>query len=113
MRSAATPKGGSTWWVYLLECDDGSYYAGVTTDLEGRLRAHQQGRGAAYTRSHPPLQMLAARQYPNKGAALRAEYAIKQLRRADKLSFFEPQEIDPLAREEDPGEEESGRAAAR
>jgi len=88
---------GAPWFVYLLECDDGSYYAGITKDLRARLELHQEGKGAAYTRSHLPLQMLAAREYPSRGAALRAEYALKQLRRADKLSFFEAHEFAPLA----------------
>lgn len=84
------------WFVYLVECDDGSYYAGITLDLHARLLQHQQGRGAAYTRAHPPLQMLAARPYPSKGEALSAEYALKQLKRGEKLAFFEPHEFDPL-----------------
>lgn len=90
------PLEDQAWYVYLLECVDGTYYAGITKDLRARLSAHTSGRGAAYTRSHPPRQMLAARGYPHQGAALRAEHALKRLRRADKLAFFEFNELDPL-----------------
>ena len=100
------PRGGSTpWFVYLLECVGGSYYAGIAKDLRGRFEQHQAGKGAAYTRAHPPVRMLAAREYSAHGAALRAEYAIKQLRRSDKLAFFEHHERLPLeSAEEEVGE---------
>lgn len=81
------------WHVYLLECEDGSYYAGIAKDVCDRFVLHQRGKGAAYTRSHPPLRVLASREYPSMGAALRAEYALKQLRREDKLAFFNCDEL--------------------
>ena len=77
------------WFVYLLECQDGSYYAGITTDVEARFRAHAQGTGARYTRAHPPLRVMASRPFPDRSAASRAEYALKQLPRARKLAYFE------------------------
>ena len=85
-----------TWWVYLLQCVDGSFYAGATVDLAARFEAHLAGRGAAYTRARPPLWMVAARQCGDRGDALRMEYALKQLERADKLAFFASDEFDPL-----------------
>ncbi|MBC7727318.1 MAG: GIY-YIG nuclease family protein [Microbacteriaceae bacterium] len=76
------------YWLYLLECEGGSYYAGIALDVEQRFFLHVFGRGARYTRAHPPLRVLAAARYASKGEALRAEYALKQLPRGDKLGFF-------------------------
>ena len=83
--SAARP-----YWLYLLECEGGSYYAGVALDVEERFFLHLFGRGARYTRSNPPLRVLAATHYASKGHALRAEHRLKQLPRRDKLAFFNP-----------------------
>ena len=76
------------YWLYLLECEGGSYYAGVALDVEQRFFLHVFGRGARYTRANPPLRVLAAARYPSKGKALQAEYRLKQLARGDKLAFF-------------------------
>ena len=81
------------YWVYLLECLDGSYYAGVALDVERRFVEHVLGMGAAYTRARPPLRVLAAGEYPSKGAALSAEYALKQLPKKAKINFFESCEL--------------------
>lgn len=80
------------YWVYLLECLDGTYYAGIALDVERRFLEHALGLGAAYTRARPPLRILAAREYPSKGEALSAEYALKQRPKLTKLEFFEPEE---------------------
>lgn len=76
------------WYLYLIECRDGSYYAGITNDLEARYRAHIEGKGARYTRSHPPQQLLGARAFPDRAAAARAEWAIKQLPKGKKIAFL-------------------------
>ena len=76
------------WWLYLIECRDGSYYAGITNCLATRYAAHVAGRGARYTRSHPPLRLLGARPYADRAEASRAEWQIKQLPRARKLAFL-------------------------
>lgn len=67
------------WFVYLIECRDGSLYTGVAIDVEARYKAHQNGTGAKYTRSHPPLRLLASLQHTDRSSALKAEFAIKQL----------------------------------
>lgn len=92
-------KPSKPWCLYLLECQDGSYYAGITNDLAARYAAHLSGRGARYTRAHPPLRLLGQRAYPDRASASRAEWAIKQLPRARKLAFLqsEPQVALPLA----------------
>ncbi|CTP90381.1 MULTISPECIES: GIY-YIG nuclease family protein [Xanthomonas translucens group] len=76
------------WFLYLLECRNGSYYAGITLDIEARYQAHLRGTGAKYTRANPPLRLLASRAYPDRAAASRAEWALKQLPRARKLAFL-------------------------
>jgi putative endonuclease len=73
-----------TWYLYLLECIDGSIYTGITVDVEKRYAAHAAGRGARYTRSRPPKRLLASFEYPDRSAALKAEYAMKQLTAAEK-----------------------------
>lgn len=69
----------TAWYVYLLECRDGSLYTGIATDVERRYAQHVAGKGARYTRSHPPVRLMARFEYADRAAALRAEYAIKQL----------------------------------
>ena len=76
------------YWLYLLECQGGAYYAGIAVDVEQRFFQHVFGLGAKFTRAWPPVRVLAARQYPDKGAALRAELQLKALPRAEKLAFF-------------------------
>lgn len=83
--STDTPR---RWWLYLIECRDGSYYAGITNDVDARYAAHVAGRGARYTRSHPPLRLLGVRAYADRAAASRAEWEIKQLPRHRKLGFL-------------------------
>lgn len=77
------------WFLYLLECRDGSYYAGITNDLEARYRAHIEGKGARYTRSHPPLRLLGSKSYPDRATASRAEWEIKRLPKGKKLAFLQ------------------------
>ena len=78
-----------SWFVYLLECADGSYYAGITTDVDARLAAHQAGKGARYTRGRGPFRLLAQRAYPDRAAASRAEWQLKRLPRQRKQAFFD------------------------
>jgi putative endonuclease len=77
------------WCLYLIECRNGAYYAGITNHLDARYAAHAAGRGARYTRANPPLRLLGFRNYPNRASASRAEWAIKQLPRERKLAFLQ------------------------
>lgn len=77
------------YWLYLLECEGGVYYAGIALDVEQRFFQHVFGLGAKFTRARPPVRVLAAREYASKGDALRAEFRLKALPRAGKLTFFE------------------------
>jgi len=81
-RSHVKPR---AWFVYMLECAGGRLYTGVSPDVAARFEAHRRGRGGAFTRSFPPRRILAARRCVDRGAALSAEYALKQLERPDKL----------------------------
>ncbi|MCL6712109.1 GIY-YIG nuclease family protein [Pseudoxanthomonas sp. z9] len=76
------------WHLYLLLCRDGSYYAGITNDLDARFQAHLAGKGARYTRAHPPERILASRAYPDRASASRAEWEIKRLPKARKLAWL-------------------------
>jgi len=80
------------YWLYLLECEGGVYYAGIAIDVERRFLQHLFGVGARFTRSRGPLRVLAARAYASKSEALRAELCLKALARGDKLGFFTPGE---------------------
>jgi putative endonuclease len=77
------------WFVYLIECRGGSVYTGIATDVGRRYAEHAAGSGARYTRARPPLRLLGSFPYPDRAAASRAEYAIKQMRPADKRALCE------------------------
>lgn len=75
------------WTVYILRCGDGSLYTGVTTDVASRLEAHRSGAGAKYTRGRGPLELVYAEQCVDKISAFQREYAIKSLKRTEKLKM--------------------------
>jgi putative endonuclease len=77
----------ASYYVYLLRCGDDSLYCGITNDVDARLEAHRSGKGARYTRGRGPLRLVLKRRCRDKGAALRLEYAIKQLDRSAKLAL--------------------------
>lgn len=79
---------GPGWWLYLIECGDGSWYAGISNDVDARLLAHAAGKGARYTRGRGPLRLLARRAYPDRASASRAECRLKRLPKSRKLAFF-------------------------
>lgn len=72
------------WYLYVIECRNGRLYTGITTDLAARFRKHCLGKGAMFTRLNPPRRMLAAKPYPDRSAASKAEWQFKQLRLEDK-----------------------------
>lgn len=72
------------WFIYLLLCQDGSLYAGVTNDLEKRLRDHFAGKGCRYTRSHPPKKLVYQEELPTRSEALKREAEIKSWPRVKK-----------------------------
>lgn len=76
-------------YVYILRCADGSFYTGWTNNLQKRVKAHQSGRGAKYTRSRSPVELVYSEELADKTAALKREYAIKQLSHEQKLNLIE------------------------
>jgi putative endonuclease len=72
------------WFVYLIECHNGSIYTGIAVDVAARYAAHAEGRGARYTRMHPPRRLLAAFACRDRSEASRAEAAIKRCAPAHK-----------------------------
>jgi putative endonuclease len=78
-----------TWFVYLLECSDGSYYTGITNDLERRVKQHNKGVGAKYTKGRGPVNLKCYLSTATKSEALKLEYKIKQLTKSEKLKYFE------------------------
>lgn len=78
-----------TWVLYILVCNDKTLYTGITDNLEKRLLAHASGKGAKYTKGRAPLTLCYQEICPDKSTALRREYAVKQLRRAEKLLLIQ------------------------
>jgi len=74
--------------VYVLECSDGTYYTGYTTDVERRVAEHDAGDGAKYTRGRTPVELVYTERFESKSAAMSREYEIKQLSRAEKETLF-------------------------
>ena len=77
------------WFVYLIECRNGSIYTGIAIDVAARYAAHAAGKGARYTRAHPPHKLLAAIAYPDRASALKEEYRIKRLTPENKRKLAE------------------------
>lgn len=77
------------YFFYVLECRDGSYYAGYTNDLKKRIQLHNDGKGAKYTRGRGPVKLRFHQPFSNKSEALKAEYQFKQWPRKRKEMFLE------------------------
>lgn len=77
-----------SWYVYILRCCDDTLYTGITNDPERRLAQHNAGTASKCTRSRRPVEMVYREQVEDKSAALRREYAIKQLPRSEKLKLM-------------------------
>ena len=75
----------ASWSVYIVRCCDGSLYTGVSNDVVQRVRRHNDGRGARYTRSRLPVRLVWRKRVKDKSAALRLEAAMKKLSRAQKV----------------------------
>lgn len=77
------------WVLYLLKCNNGAYYAGITNNLEARFAAHLSGKGARYTRANPPIKIMASKAYPDRSSASVAEAQLKKLPRHKKAQYFD------------------------
>ncbi len=78
-----------SWYLYLLECENGSIYTGIAVDVEARFALHRAGKGAKYTRANRPLRILATVRYRDRSLASKAEHAMKQLSAGEKRAFCE------------------------
>ena len=79
------------WHVYIIECSDGSLYTGITNDLDRRITAHNDGRGAKYTKSRRPVRLRYSEPAADRKNASQREYAIKSLRKAEKMRLITPE----------------------
>lgn len=71
-------------YIYILECADDTLYTGYTTDVERRVEEHDSGAGAKYTRGRTPVDLVYKERFEDRSSAMRREYEIKQLSRAQK-----------------------------
>ncbi len=76
------------WHVYLLECGDGSFYTGVTNDVNARMKVHTEGKGSKYVYQKGFKRLLGVKLCRDKSEACKCEYAIKQLPKNKKLGWF-------------------------
>ena len=67
------------YYVYILQCNDGSYYTGHAKNAEKRFEIHKKGRGARYTRMHEPEKLMYVEQFESRGEAMKREQKIKKL----------------------------------
>ena len=79
------------WYVYILECSDNTLYTGITTDLDKRLKTHNNGKGAKYTKTRLPVVLKVSFEAENRSSASKEEYRIKQLSRKEKLELINEQ----------------------
>lgn len=86
--SASTEGPSEPWYLYILECADGSYYTGIAKDLEKRFTAHNTGKGARYTRTRLPVRLVYQEICSNRSEALIRECAVKALSRLKKVQII-------------------------
>ena len=76
-------------YTYIVKCSDGSLYTGWTNNLEKRIKDHNAGRGAKYTKARRPAVLVYKEEFPTKQEAMKREWEIKRLSRKEKLSMIE------------------------
>ena len=80
-----------SWVVYILKCGDNSLYTGITNNLEVRLLAHEEGRGAKYTKGRGPFEVVYQKGYPSRSKATVKEIEIKKLSLEEKRELISGQ----------------------
>ncbi len=85
----ARKKRGEKWSLYILKCSDESLYTGITKDLEKRFKLHSEGKGARYTRTRRPLEVVYRETCKTRTEALVRECAVKALPKTKKLALIE------------------------
>lgn len=76
------------WFIYILLCEDGSFYTGATNNLEKRFDDHKNGQGGAYTRSHKAIKIIHSESFLTKSEALKRESQIKSWSRENKIKIL-------------------------
>ncbi len=76
------------WLVYILECRDGTFYTGITDDIQNRVAAHNEGRGAKYTKGRGPVLLLYSEKVQGRSEALKREMEIKRMGRSEKMRLM-------------------------
>lgn len=76
------------WYVYIVECSDGTLYTGITNNLDKRINTHNKGKGAKYTRNRLPVVLKKSWEVEGRSEASKMEYQIKQLKRDEKLKLI-------------------------
>ena len=76
------------WYVYILECSDGTYYTGISNNLDKRILTHNSGKGAKYTRARLPVKLLWSIESVNRSEASKLEYKIKKMKKSDKTDLI-------------------------
>jgi putative endonuclease len=89
-------------FVYILECKDGTYYTGYTNEISKRLRKHEEGKGAKYTRGRGPFRLVYQESFSTKTEAMKAEFAIKKLNRSAKERIINEGSVSYVATKELP-----------
>jgi putative endonuclease len=74
-------------YIYIVQCNDGSLYTGWTMDVARRVKQHNAGRGAQYTKQHRPVKLVYSEEQPTRGAAMKREAEIKRWPRRHKLAL--------------------------
>ena len=77
-----------SYFVYMLICEDSSFYIGTTNDVDKRFTKHIAGKGASYTRSHKPIKVVYQEELSDKSAALKREHVLKKLTHTQKLALL-------------------------
>ena len=80
-------------YTYILKCHDGTLYTGWTNDIEKRIKAHNEGRVAKYTKCRRPVELVYYEEFETKEEAMKREYAIKHLRRREKEKLIEKKNL--------------------
>ena len=76
------------YYFYVVSCKDDSLYAGYTNNLKRRIKLHNEGKGAKYTRARRPVRLVYSKGFPTKSEAMKVEYAFKQWDRKKKLNYL-------------------------
>ena len=80
-------------YTYMLQCKDGTYYIGYTNDLKKRVKAHNEGKGAKYTKGRGPVELIYYEEYEEKSQAMRREWEMKRLSRSQKEELRKKEKV--------------------